>query len=63
MTVLQNEMTTDLDLFEARKIAALTHSGKYEIEFLEGYFDAGDLVCSIFAGIKLGRELEREVTK
>jgi hypothetical protein len=56
-------MTTDPDLYEARKIAALTHSGKYEIEFLEGYFDAGDLMRSILASIKLGRELEREVTK
>ena len=45
------------DLFEARKIAALTHSGKYEIDFLEGYLDDGDLVRSIIAGIKLGREL------
>ena len=56
-------MTTDPDLYEARKIAASIYSGKYEIEFLEGYYDAGDLVRSILAGIKLGRELEREVTK
>jgi hypothetical protein len=45
-----------LDLFEARKIASTIFNGKYEIEFLAGHYDDGDLVRSIIAGIKRGRE-------
>jgi hypothetical protein len=48
------------DVFEARKIAAAIYAGKYQIEFLKGYYDDGDLVRSIIAGIKRGRELAQE---